>query len=375
MANAVTSLSDLQQKQLFAADLERQGRSQEALAALEDVAQSYAAQGELLRAIAVCRALVRLDPSHVRSQALLAERYARRDVASAPSSTLVSSAVSRSVTGEFDLATSDEPAALFSRLPHPAFVALVDAFEPRSFGPLARILKEGDPGSAMFALVEGSVNVVRQAEGDTRVVAQLGPGELFGEVALMAQTPRLASVVAAERCTLLELSRERMDAVTAKHPVVKEVLQTFYRERLLSNVLRESPLFSDLAPAHKTEVARAFTLRTVAMGEELVRHGVLGDTLFVLLRGRCLPFHPRPDGGETKYPAMSEGDIFGEISLLLGKPATATVRALTPCTLLCLSRPDLERLVLSEPAIRSRLMQMSFERLQRSAQLLSGRFV
>lgn len=144
-------------------------------------------------------------------------------------------------------------------------------------------------------------------------------------------------------------------------------------QRLLSNVLDSNPLFEALPQALKDEVRRAFVLREAKPGELFLELGDKGDGLYILVRGRCLPFHPRVDGGETKHPEMKEGDVFGEISLLLGKKVTASVRALTSCTVLFLPREDFDRIVRANPAFRSELVQMGFERLQRAAKQLSNR--
>lgn len=147
------------------------------------------------------------------------------------------------------------------------------------------------------------------------------------------------------------------------------MLQAFFHERLLANVLRSNPLFTELPSAARTDVARAFQLRRAAKGELLFEKGKPTDCFYLLLRGACTPFDPRPDGTETRFPRMGEGDVFGEISLLLGKAATATVRTDSACTLLWLGRDDFDRLVLSHPTVKAELMRLSFERLQRSARL------
>jgi cAMP-dependent protein kinase regulator len=82
--------------------------------------------------------------------------------------------------------------------------------------------------------------------------------------------------------------------------------------------------------------------------------------------------HRHPDGHESQYPVLREGDVFGELSVMLGLPATATVSADSACTLLRLDREAVERHVLVRAGVREALSQLSSERLQRTARLLSG---
>ncbi|MHB8872586.1 MAG: cyclic nucleotide-binding domain-containing protein [Myxococcaceae bacterium] len=266
-------------------------------------------------------------------------------------------------------------APLFGGLSPQAFSALAGALELRVSSAGAPVVTEGEAGASLFAIAHGSFEVTRAFEGGARrSVARLGEGDLFGEIGLVAGTPRLATVVSSEPGVLLELTRAALDEVAARHPGVEEAVQAFFRAQLLRNVLQSNPLFTPLSPPQREELAGAFELRTAMPGEHLLKEGEVGAGLFLLLRGRCTPSRARPGLTELKHPEMLEGDVFGEISLLLGKPVAATVSAEADCTLLFLSRAAFEGLVLSHPALRAQLTRMSFERLQRSAKLLSGRF-
>jgi len=98
----------------------------------------------------------------------------------------------------------------------------------------------------------------------------------------------------------------------------------------------------------------------------------LGNAFYLLLRGRCVAFHRHTDGREVAYPELREGDVFGEISLILDKPVTATVRAQQQCVVLRLDRAAFDKHILSQPGMRGALMRVGTERLQRTAKLLAG---
>ncbi|NVJ21421.1 MULTISPECIES: cyclic nucleotide-binding domain-containing protein [Myxococcus] len=335
--------------------LEWLGRKADAAAAHETAALAWAKVDEPLRAVAACVALARLgatDAMRLRCARALAERFA-----------LCPGVV------------AERPVPLFSRLSREDFVALVGVLEVRAFFPGQAVVEEGAAGASMFALVEGRAEVVRALEdGERGVVGSVVPGDFFGELALVSEGPRLASVVATERAVLLELTRASLTAVAVRHPGVGEVLEDFYRRRLVDNLLRSNPLLSRLTAEQKAALSLDFRLRAVVPDEVLMAQGQPGDAFYVLLRGKCTPWLEQPGGRRMPLAELREGDVFGEISLLLDKPVSATVRADVKGVVLQLPRAAFEKHLLSQPGTKGLLMRMGTERLQNSARVLaSGR--
>ena len=77
------------------------------------------------------------------------------------------------------------------------------------------------------------------------------------------------------------------------------------------------------------------------------------------MRGRCAPLYRMSTGAESVYADLTSGDLFGEISVLLGKPASATVRTTTPCALLFLEKEAALSFLKGEPGIKARLTQLN----------------
>lgn len=354
---------------------ERLGRRVEAVAAYEQAAMAWARAGKLLRAIVACKGLLKLEPGHTRTPRALADLYGARGTGAGGATAQTSGA-------EFELVHHDDPGPasgmpvvpLFSKLAREPFAAVVEALEVRKKPAAEMVVEEGEHGASMFALVEGRVVVVRHLQGgEKRKVGELEEGSFFGELALISEGPRLASVLATQPVVLLELTRARLTEVVRRFPVVGQVVQAFYRERMVENLLRSNPVFAPLSTEQKQTVAREFQLREVKAGDVVLQQGREGDAFYLLLRGRLTPYHSPPGGPEKAYPSLREGDVFGEISLLLGKPVTATVRADMASVVLRLDRDAFERLILSQPGMRSTLTRVGTERLQRTAKLLSGR--
>jgi CRP-like cAMP-binding protein len=73
------------------------------------------------------------------------------------------------------------------------------------------IVRQGEPGRDFYVIAEGEVQIELEhddPEIEPDVIARLGPGEFFGELSLLTDQPRNASVVAASRCRVLSLSRD-----------------------------------------------------------------------------------------------------------------------------------------------------------------------
>ena len=117
--------------------------------------------------------------------------------------------------------------------------------------------------------------------------------------------------------------------------------------------LSDSPLFGGFAQDELIAVIRGFRLKTFEAGDIIIIEGDSGNSLFVVTTGKVKAFVRNPAGGEPLLVRrMADGDFFGEISILSGKPRTATVTAATACELLELDRATLEEIVASHPHVR-----------------------
>lgn len=112
-----------------------------------------------------------------------------------------------------------------------------------------------------------------------------------------------------------------------------------------------SPLFSDFSSDELVEVIRGLELRTYGPGDVIVAEGAPGDSLFVLTTGTVKAFVKDPQGHYHMVREMYEGAFFGEVSILTGKPRSATITAATPCELLALDRASLDAITERQPNV------------------------
>ena len=116
----------------------------------------------------------------------------------------------------------------------PALVAALQALaEPVTLSRGQILFEQGDPGDAIFALNEGLLEVsVFSAEGRKLTLSTLGPGDVFGEIALLDQGPRTASVTARTDSRLSRVRRQALLDQIAARPELAADLLAFVGRRL-----------------------------------------------------------------------------------------------------------------------------------------------
>ncbi|MBI3450336.1 MAG: cyclic nucleotide-binding domain-containing protein [Acidobacteria bacterium] len=115
--------------------------------------------------------------------------------------------------------------------------------------------------------------------------------------------------------------------------------------------LLATPLFSDLTPDEMKGMIGRLRHRDFAAGTVLVTEGEPGDSLFVLSQGRVRVTTRGPKGKAVDLAELKEGDFFGEVSLLTGRPRTATITSLEDTEVLELNREDLVELERTHPRV------------------------
>jgi CRP-like cAMP-binding protein len=247
---------------------------------------------------------------------------------------------------------------LFSDLPEDAFIALFTHCPLRRFQPGEVILAQGTRGQAFFVVCGGEVKVSREEGGQVRELATLGEGAFFGEMALLSDAPRMASVTAsAEDTQVLEISAPVLTGLAQEHPTVAQALKTFCRQRLLANLLATAPLFRPFSRTDRRELIGRFRAREVPAGQVILEEGRASDGLYVVLSGEV-----RVTVKGTPVAALREGELFGERSLLTHQPAAATVRSARHTSLLRLPREDFASLISSHPQILELVSELNFAR-------------
>lgn len=124
---------------------------------------------------------------------------------------------------------------LFSSFSKEELAAVIQGLKLVSYEPGDVIVSEGEPGNSLFVLTTGTVKAfVRDGTGKNHRIRSMSDGSFFGEISILLQKRRTATIVAATACELLELDRPTLDEITETHPRVQAALKAFCSARLNS---------------------------------------------------------------------------------------------------------------------------------------------
>lgn len=376
------------------------GRADMAVPVLRAVVDQLAGQGFLLPALGACRDALGIKPEAPeilealgRIHDAIAGHHMRARARVAPPVMPVK--VKDDRAGSFlkmdDATLAREAAALGTRVPagvptdipdgavpffsdisKGAFVPLLGRLEYLKVAAGHVVVRQGEEGRALYVLIEGEVAVSREREGVTKELARLGAGSLFGEMAMMADKPRVATVTATQPSELFVVDRGVVEELATAHHGLAEDIAGFARRRVLMNLMATSPIFSVLEEEARTELLQAFEPRVVAGGAALIEEGADPVGLFVVVEGE-VEVSKHDEGGDRVVLAyLTEGEVFGEIGLIEDRPATASVITAGRSVVLFLSKERFEAFAASQPSLRTYLKDLSAERLEETEEAMSA---
>jgi CRP-like cAMP-binding protein len=241
-----------------------------------------------------------------------------------------------------------ENVALLASLPclgtaSPAELSRIAAYlEPRSAPAGTTLIRQGDRADRLYLLRAGIVQVSRtRSSGHAEVLTRLGPGDYFGETALLAGVHRTANVVAETDVRLMTLRGGRVRRWIAGRPGVAEALRRSLADR---DRLEALPLLHGLGETELDRLAARLLVTRYLPGDTIVRQGDPGNRFYIVVDGQVEVIR---EGTATTTPlaTLGPGEVFGEMALLKQAPRSATVRALTAVETYTLSETDFGELL------------------------------
>ena len=110
------------------------------------------------------------------------------------------------------------------------------------------IFEEGEPGDAAYLIYSGKVRVLKNGDGRQITLATMTRNDLFGELSIIADEPRMATVRAAEDTVLIRFGREEFRKFYDAHPNLQSYFDRISQHRSLVNFLRQDTVFQSVPP-------------------------------------------------------------------------------------------------------------------------------
>ncbi|KAJ5104007.1 cAMP-dependent protein kinase regulatory subunit [Penicillium argentinense] len=231
---------------------------------------------------------------------------------------------------------------LFSHLDDEQFKTVLDALVEKPIPAKdIKVISQGDAGDYFYIVEKGNFDIYIHSSGSVQPgpdglgnkVASTGPGGSFGELALMYNAPRAATVISTEaKSTLWALDR-----ITFRRILMDSAFQ---RRRMYEAFLEEVPLLSSLKPYERSKIADALDTIKYPANSTIIKEGDPGDAFYLLESGEAEAI--KDDASVKKY---SRGDYFGELALLDDKPRAASIVTKTDVKVARLGRDGFKRLL------------------------------
>jgi len=245
--------------------------------------------------------------------------------------------VPKSAEARARIETAVNSSILFTALTSLQKGRIYDAMEEFKVSAGDVVIEQGNDGDYFYVIGNGKFDVWKSENGEEpQKVFNYDEAGSFGELALMYNCPRAATVKATTDGTLF-----RVDRVTFRHLVVES---TRHQRKLHEQFLKKVPLFGKLTEKERSQVADALVTMEFEDGETIIEIDTHGDKFYIVEEGVAVALQkPKKDGieeapNENENPpddfgelvevgSMSVGEYFGERALICHEKRAATVKA------------------------------------------------
>jgi len=229
---------------------------------------------------------------------------------------------------------------MFSALDENEKSIVVGAITERKAVAQEKVIVEGDEGDCLYIVGSGTLSCTKIFKGNTEptFLKKYTAGEAFGELALLYNAPRAATITAEEECVLWKLDRGTFNHIVKGSAIKKrEKYDTF---------LQSVTLLSAMDSYERSKLADAFTEHRFKVNEFIIREGEPGKDLFILQEGQAAAVKVNKETGEqTELLAYKSGDYFGERALIMNEPRACHVVAKSDLTVVSMDRHSVKRLL------------------------------
>jgi CRP-like cAMP-binding protein len=199
---------------------------------------------------------------------------------------------------------------LFRSCDEEQYTDVVNAMSEKRVAKGEEVIKQGGIGDFFYVVETGTLDVFVSRNGAPAVkVTDYGAGGSFGELALMYNAPRAATVTATSDCVLWALDR-----VTFRRILMEN---TSRKRRMYESFLEELQLLVSLEPYERHKIADALESLVFNDGETVIKQGAVGDNFYIIESGEASVTKTDENGVEHVLPGLKKGDYFGGTLLII----------------------------------------------------------
>ncbi len=255
---------------------------------------------------------------------------------------------------------------LFRELAAEDLQAVAGAVRPEEHKRGSFVVREGEPGDRLYIVLSGRIEVRRDyAPGRSEPVAEMGEGDVFGEIALLHGGPRTRSIRCLTPGRLLALDKqdfERLVLSRLSHQAVEDAVQKV-------GFLHHTGLTRHWSQATMAAFARKAKVQEFPEGTVILEEGAINHWFFLLHRGEVTVRK-----GQSELRRLKAGDSFGELSLMGDGVATASVVVRSKmASCLVISGRDFLEFLTQDFTVAMRWEEMKIRRVDRPAGERSSR--
>ena len=210
---------------------------------------------------------------------------------------------------------------IFSSLEKKDLDIVINAMEEKRFKLDDKVISQGEDGDCLYIVETGNLKCFKTFNSDNtpKLLKIYEPGDSFGELALLYNCPRAATIIcSSEESILWSLDRE-----TFNH-IVKEAAQK--KREKYENFLKNVDILSTIDSYELGQICDSLKDGYYKKDDYIIREGELGDVFYILEEGTCNATKTlEPGKPETVIKELKEGDYFGERALLKGEPRYANI--------------------------------------------------
>ena len=275
--------------------------------------------------------------------------------------------------------------AMFAKVPDPVLAEAAALFTSHTLDAGREVFREGDPADNFYFIARGRVAVFKRVGQADQRLRVLEAGDAFGEIALLQDSPRTATIRTLVPTTLLALGRDQFQGLLARSRELRLALGALADQRLEAERSTEAlyrfmfgardhapaapapeqvggvPVLQHVPTEQRLETIGLFTTVEVNAGQVIFYEGAPSDAFYLIVSG-AVSVTQGAGEGVRELGRLAVGDAFGEMALLDNLPRMATLRAVEPTRLLRLRREVFTQFLHGIPAVERQLRELADER-------------